>query len=107
MPQSARTMIDATLSERNFQNMVIEAAHYFGWIVYHVPDSRRVTASGYLDLSIIHPVKHRFLVREIKTEKGRLRSDQLMWLEAMQASGIDAGVWRPSDWETIMETLSA
>lgn len=91
------------ISERQFQALVIELARLEGWEVFSLPDSRRVTSSGFPDLVIIHPP--RILFRELKTEKGKLSERQVKWLKELNECQVDAGVWRPSDWETIKETL--
>lgn len=47
----------------------------------------------------------RLLVRELKAERGRVSEAQGIVLEALRRCGIDAKVWRPSDWPTIEATL--
>ena len=37
------------------------------------------------------------LVRELKREKTQPTEDQMEWLAALKASGLDVGIWRPSD----------
>lgn len=83
------------VSEADFQRAVIDLARTLGHEVYHVPDSRRATCPGFPDLTILG--RGGVLMRELKTEKGRLSADQLRWLGGLAASGIDAAVWRPTD----------
>ncbi len=37
------------------------------------------------------------LYRELKTDAGRLRPEQVVWLRELKAAGQDADVWRPAD----------
>lgn len=37
------------------------------------------------------------LYRELKTDVGRLRPEQVVWLRQLKAAGADAGMWRPAD----------
>ena len=94
------------LKEKHFQQQVIELATLCGWLHFHEYDSR-MSSPGYPDLFLMHPVKHRFLVRELKAEKGRLRPEQVLWLNGLKACGIDAGVWRPHQWDEIVTTLQS
>ena len=47
------------------------------------------------------------LAVELKTETGRLTTQQADVLDSLRAAGIDARVWRPSDWDEIEATLTA
>lgn len=64
-------------------------------LVHHETDSRK-TAAGWLDLTIAGPGG--LVIPELKREKGRLRPEQAVWLEVLEAAGVAAYVWRPSDW---------
>ncbi len=50
---------------------------------------------GWPDLII---VGRRLIIRELKTDRGRVHPDQAAWLAVLQAAGVDAGVWRVGDW---------
>ena len=82
---------------REFMPAVIQCAQAFGWMVFHPYDSRRST-EGWLDLSMVHPRWARFMIRELKSEKGVLTKPQQNWLAALIHAGIDAAVWRPAQW---------
>lgn len=84
-------------SEADFQSQVMELARTMGWVVYHVPDSRRVTARGMPDLTMIHERQRRLLFAELKTEKGKATEEQLLWLRVLGTAGVEAHLWRPSD----------
>ena len=88
-------------TETQFRNSIIALAQWSGWLCYYVPDSRKVSSAGFPDLTLL---KHRFLLVELKTDKGRLSEEQRTWLRLASEAGIDARVWRPGDWSEI-ETL--
>jgi len=87
------------MTEAQLQAVVIAAAKARGFLVYHTFDSRR-SAAGYPDLHMVHAARGVSLMRELKTQKGRVSADQAGWLTALEAAGVDAGVWRPIDWFT-------
>lgn len=93
---------DNTLSERSFQAAVVELATLLGWRCYHVLDSRRCEA-GWPDLALWRPP--RFLLAELKTERGRLRPAQERTLAELRACGLEVQIWRPSNWPEIEKTL--
>ncbi|KQR02560.1 hypothetical protein ASF72_10705 [Arthrobacter sp. Leaf141] len=85
------------MSEEQFQQQVTDLAQVLGYdMIYHNPDSRRMQA-GFPDLTLISTSRGIVLFRELKTSKGRVRPDQVKCLAAMQAAGLNAGVWRPED----------
>lgn len=100
-------------TERDFTARVIGLARSHGWLVLHIrPALTRAgnwvtpvagDGTGYPDLTI---ARDRLLVRELKTAKGRLTPAQRLWLERLTAAGVDAGVWRPSQWLEIVDTLT-
>ena len=100
---SARPMREADL-----QRTVEELAARLGFLVFHDRDSRRNNA-GFLDTWLIHPASGHLLVRELKTESGRLTSEQEDWFSALTLGGYDVAVWRPSDLHTgrIQQELEA
>lgn len=104
--------IDLRISECAFQAMVIELAEWLGYRVYHEYDSRRSTP-GYPDLAMIractpqYPFPPRYLLVELKKEKGKLRPDQLFWLTTLAATNTECYVWRPRHWNDIVRILSS
>lgn len=88
--QVARAMSEAAL-----QNRVLAIAYELGYLTYHTHDSRR-SHKGWPDLVLAHPRWGRFLIRELKSERGRVRPEQQAWLNALTALGIDADIWRPT-----------
>jgi hypothetical protein len=91
------------LSERDFQAQVIDLAQLTGWMVYHTYDSRRCQA-GYPDLALCRHGE--YLLVELKTDTGRVRPAQRQWIEALRSASIECHIWRPGDWNTIVERLT-
>lgn len=90
--------------EKSFLQAVRELARALGYREFHPHDSRRSTP-GFPDLVCVkagYPV----LYIELKSERGRLTAEQQGWLETLrQAQGTRVYVWRPSDWNFIVEVL--
>lgn len=99
-----RRLIYRGIKEKDFQAQVIHIAQLCGWLVHHEFDSRRSTA-GYPDLSLVHALRRQYIMVELKTERGRVRPEQQMWIEALRASGIECHVWRPHDIDRIIVRL--
>jgi len=89
------------MTERDWMAKVIEAARWMGWLVYHTHDSRRSEA-GFPDLVL---VRDRVVYAELKSERGRLTPQQREWLDALGATGAEAYVWRPTDWDDVLACL--
>lgn len=83
-----------TLTEAQWQELVVEFAKLHGWWPFHVFDSRR-SAAGWPDLVLLRPPE--LVIVELKAEKGRVSPDQARVLDGLRACGIEAAVWRPSD----------
>lgn len=83
------------MSEEQFQRRILDYCQMRGLLVFHDRDSRRNQA-GFPDLVIVGP--HHVLFRELKTDKGRIRPEQVTWLRSLRQAGQDARVWRPRDW---------
>jgi hypothetical protein len=82
---------------------VIALARLAGYLVYHTHDSRRSEA-GYPDLTITG--KGRIIFAELKSERGRLRPEQSIWLAALaQCPGVEVAMWKPSNWPVIEAAL--
>lgn len=99
------TPLSQSISEKDFGAAVMDFARLYGWWGYHTYDSRR-SAFGWPDLVLMNPGRKVILFRELKSEKGKITDHQHIWLEMLRECGQDAKVWRPSDWKSIVETLS-
>lgn len=91
---SAIELAARQMSEQQLQRAVIDACDTLGLLVFHVTDSRAAKVRrGWPDLAI---VGKRLLIRELKTETGRVRPEQHLWISRLVRAGVDAGIWRPS-----------
>lgn len=91
------------MRERDWQAMVTAAAQHLGYLAYHTHDARR-SQPGYPDLCLVRGERLVFL--ELKTERGRVRPEQQVWLDALsQVPGVVAMVARPSQWDDVLEIL--
>jgi hypothetical protein len=90
------------LSEKQFQAEVLALARRHGWKCYHAHDSRK-SAAGFPDLVL---VRDRVIVAELKVGDNRLSADQVVWLEAFAAAGVEVHEWYPRDWPAIAATLA-
>lgn len=92
------------ITEAAFQDLVVQLARWCGWHVYHTYDSRRSDA-GYPDLTL---VRNRVLLfRELKARRGRMTEEQQEWGQLLLYAGQSWAVWRPEDWDLVVETLTA
>lgn len=90
------------IPERAFQSHLTELCAWLGFLVYHTHDSRK-SQRGFPDLVIVG--HGHTLFRELKTATGRVRPEQQQWIDALQAAGQDAAVWRPDQWDDIEHEL--
>lgn len=82
------------MTEEQFQRTVIAMCKLLGIGWYHPYFSRR-SAAGWPDLALCG--NGGFLLRELKTERGRLTRDQEAWGARLRSAGQDWDVWRPAD----------
>lgn len=89
----------AAMSERQLQDAVVELARLLGWLVYHPYDSRR-SQPGFPDLTMVKG--RRLVFAELKTGTGKLRPEQIVWLDALRRvevrGGCEVYLWRPGQW---------
>ena len=84
------------MTEAQFQDTVIAMCKLLGIAWYHPFFSRR-SAAGWPDLALCG--ESGFLLRELKTAKGRLTRDQQEW-GARLRKHVSWDVWRPVDLES-------
>lgn len=103
-----RRRVAKDMSEETLRVRVKALAKSLGWISYHTQNSRR-SDPGWPDMAMVHPVRGRFMVRELKTMRGRLTPEQREWLDGLTHAGVDAGLWRPIHLldDTVFNELSA
>ena len=101
------TAVFEAMPEAEFQAHVTAGLEQRGWVVWHVPDSRRMRP-GMPDTWAYHPARPGvLLVLELKRERGgRVTDDQRQAVEHLQTvPGVDALVIRPSGWRVFLEQL--
>jgi len=93
----------AALTEAQFQNIVVRAAHDLGWASYHTRYSLG-SNPGFMDLVLVRP--SRFLVAELKRVGGKTTAHQDRWLALCRlCPGIETYLWFPTDLDAIYEVL--
>lgn len=90
------------MTEKDFQEMVCQAAAIYGWRVYHTYDSRR-SAPGFPDLCLVRGP--RLIFAELKTEKGKTSVYQEAWLRDLRGTAAEVYLWRPGDWDRLVALL--
>ena len=99
----SRRIVRGSMSERQFQDAVLEMARLFGFRTYHTFNSRRSEA-GFPDLVLVRD--GRLIAAELKTETGRLSPAQVAWISDLErCRGVDVHVWRPGNLAEIERTL--
>lgn len=98
--------------EREFATQVEHLLDLFGWLWKH--DEPAVRQSGKWATSFrgargfpdyIATRDGRLVFAEIKNERGRLTSSQVLWLETLQTTSAEVYVWRPGDLYEVKEVL--
>lgn len=101
-------------TEAGFERAVVDLAQLLGWRVAHFRPARTGSGwstpvaydgAGWPDLVLVRG--DRALFRELKVGTRKLAAEQLVWLDALHEAGLDANVWRPSQWDEIREELLA
>ena len=93
-----------TISERDFREQIRHLCKVFGWKFYftwlaiHSP-------KGFPDLVLRSVERKRIIFAELKTEKGKVTPSQQEWHDDLIACGQEAYLWRPSDFDEIVEIL--
>jgi len=102
------------MTEREFQQAVVQLARLMGWRVFHArPALTRAGEwrtpiqgdAGFPDLVLCRPP--RLILAELKRVGGKLTAEQQAWLEALQAcAGVECYLWTPNDWDAIVRMLT-
>lgn len=100
------------MSEREWQDQVIDLMHVFGWRVAHFRPAKTergwrtpVQADGQGFPDLIAARGNRLLAVELKAEKGKLSPQQAVWVESFAQTPAEVYVWRPSEFETVHRIL--
>ncbi len=102
---SAAQIMARLVPEQQFMNDVMEHAFLMGWrLIYHVPDSRRVTCPGFPDLVMVRAGRLLFL--ELKKVGGVVSLAQRAWLDALgEVPGVEVMVATPEEWPALERLL--
>jgi len=91
------------MTEKEFLQQVRDLAKLCGWLTYHTYDSRR-SPEGFPDLVLVRG--NQMVFAELKSEKGSVRPEQRMWLDALEkVCNVEVYLWRPHNWDEIIERL--
>jgi len=92
-----------SMSEAKFQRTVMKIAVQLNWLIYHTHNSIG-SAAGFPDLCMVKD--RRYIMAELKTEKGKVSVEQQRWIDALKRTAIiEVYLWRPSMMEEIVEIL--
>lgn len=95
-------VVRGTQSEALLQAHLEQFAALHGWVCWHDWDSRR-NAAGLPDLLLI---RERVVWIEVKSAKGRMRTAQIRFIEALRDAGQEVYVARPENVEEIEGVLA-
>lgn len=99
---------EASISEKDWQQMVVDYARWNQWLVYH-PLHSIGSEAGWPDLVLCHPataaIPAQLVFAELKSEAGKVSAPQARWIAALKQAGQEVTVWRPSDWPTVERRL--
>ena len=108
---------DRAILEKDFRGDVDELAGILGYGFMHVDPLRTAggiwktpthgtLGKGWPDTVYIHGKTGRTIFAEFKKELGKTSPDQDRVLAFLRGAGLEAYVWRPSDWDTIVGILN-
>ena len=107
MVNSARALIHAGTSEHTWQDTVIRLAHFNGWLVHAMHDSRDIwwaCDAGFPDLFMVRG--NRAIAAELKAMNGRLSDGQKEWQARFVCTPVEYHCWRPSDEDEVRRVLA-
>lgn len=103
--QTAAHVVVNEMKEEAFRQQMLRIARMYGWtLTYHTHSSIR-SDPGWPDEVLYNPERNRIIFVELKTETGRIRPAQQVWIDALLAAGLEAAIWRPRDMERIVRVL--
>jgi hypothetical protein len=91
------------MTEKALQQCVMDTARLFGWLAFHVYDSRHSPA-GFPDTVLVKG--GRLLFCELKRDGKKLAPAQWEWSAALTVVSIASGgvvswhLWRPTEWRS-------
>jgi hypothetical protein len=103
---------ELTVSERMFQDQVMQLAATCGWDCHHIRPAKYGTTwktdglAGMPDLILIGKRGQGIIWAELKTRTGKLSPIQEARIKQLLENGQEVHVWRPADLERIATRLS-
>mgnify|MGYP000387661398 CR=1 FL=1 len=82
------------MTEKQLSGAVTDLCHLLGVEVFH-PLRSQGSRAGWPDEALWGPGG--FMLRELKTEQGRISEEQHATLSSLGLAGVDVAVWRPRD----------
>lgn len=102
---------ELTLSERMFQDAVIQLAATCGWDCHHIKPAKYGGTwktdglPGMPDLILIGQKGQGVMWAELKTDTGKLSDKQELRITQLLSNGQEVHIWRPRDMNKIAERL--
>jgi len=103
------------ISERDFQQQLIDLAHIYGYRVAHFRPARTekgwrtpvsADGKGFPDLIMVNPHQKRLIAIECKANGKKPTPEQEEWLEVFDyVPGCESYILRPSDFDEVQEIL--
>lgn len=108
------------ITEKQFQQQVIDFARLHGWAVAHFRRVRvqrkdgsvyyetpaAADGAGWPDLALCHRKAGRLIFAELKVGRNQPTPEQAAWIALFRLGDHEAYVWRPEQWPEIERVLS-
>lgn len=100
-------------TEAGFTAAVLDLAKLHGWRSAHFRPAMTAhgwrtpvqgDGKGFPDLVLVRGP--RIIFAELKAAKGRLSDEQEAWLADLRGTPAEVYVWRPDDWDAIVQILA-
>ena len=111
---TAPRVLPVRQSETSFCSSLVDLLHQYRWRVIHVKVSQvregRWLTHGAGDIAgwpdLFATRGHRAIAAELKVGRNKATQAQIDWLAALgHVPGIEAHIWRPTDWDQILEVV--
>jgi len=93
------------MKEEAFRQQVRQVARMYGWTLQYHTHNSKFSDAGWPDEVFVNEERKRIIFVELKTETGRIRPAQKVWIDALTNLGLEAVIWRPRDMDHIVSVL--
>lgn len=111
-----RKSANFNISEREWQNQVIQLAKLYKWKIHAERPARTKHGwktpiqgdPGFPDLVLVKQFGDQavLIIAELKTEKGKISPQQRKWSDLLYlVQGVTMAIWRPSDFDEVRGIL--